>query len=131
MKQAVLLLAHGAPQRLEDIPEYVRRIRGGRPTAPRIIEEIKRRYRAIGGASPLLDRTQLSYRLAEPGPVQVAIYDVRGRRMKLLQSGWQAAGEHRLAWDGTGEGGLRLPAGVYFARLQAGTAVRAQRIIVR
>lgn len=57
MKHGVLLLAHGAPERLEDIPEYLTNIRGGRPMAPAIVEEIRRRYAEIGGGSPLLART--------------------------------------------------------------------------
>ncbi len=58
MKQAVLLLAHGAPERVEDIPEYLSYVRGGRPTPPSLIEEVSDRYRQIGGGSPLLARTR-------------------------------------------------------------------------
>lgn len=58
MKQAVLLLAHGAPERLEDIPEYLQYVRGGRPTPEKIVEEVRRRYTVIGGSSPLLARTR-------------------------------------------------------------------------
>ncbi len=58
MKQAVLLLAHGAPERIEDIPEYLTLVRGGRSTAPEIVEEVKRRYAAMGGSSPLNARTR-------------------------------------------------------------------------
>lgn len=58
MKQAVLLLAHGAPERLEDIAEYLGYVRGGRPTPPRIVAEVRQRYAEIGGSSPLLARTR-------------------------------------------------------------------------
>ncbi len=58
MKQAVLLLAHGAPQRLEDIDEYLLYVRGGRPVVPRIVEEVRHRYALIGGSSPLTDWTR-------------------------------------------------------------------------
>jgi protoporphyrin/coproporphyrin ferrochelatase len=53
----VLLLAHGAPDRLEDIPEFLLNVRGGRPLPEPAIEEIKRRYAMIGGGSPLLKVT--------------------------------------------------------------------------
>ncbi len=55
MKQAVLLLAHGAPERVEDVEEYLRFVRGGRPgpTPPRVVEEVRQRLAAIGGSSPL------------------------------------------------------------------------------
>jgi len=59
MREAVLLLAHGAPERAEDVDEYMRYVRGGRPTAPRIVEEVRRRYVEIGGGSPMLARTRV------------------------------------------------------------------------
>jgi len=58
MKQAVLLLAHGAPERVEDVEQYLSFVRGGRPPNPAITEEVRHRYQAIGGASPLLRWTR-------------------------------------------------------------------------
>ncbi len=55
---AILLLAYGGPNSLDDIPAYVSNIRGGRPVPPQVLEEITRRYRLIGGRSPLLDITR-------------------------------------------------------------------------
>jgi ferrochelatase len=55
VKQAVLLLAHGAPERVEDVEAYLQFVRGGRPgpTPPKVIEEVRQRLEAIGGSSPL------------------------------------------------------------------------------
>ena len=58
MKQAVLLLAHGAPERLEDVESYLQYVRGGRPGSPKVLEEVKHRYARIGGSSPLLSWTR-------------------------------------------------------------------------
>jgi ferrochelatase len=58
MKDAVLLLAHGAPERVEDVAEYLRYVRGGRPTPPELVQEVAHRYAEIGGASPLTARTR-------------------------------------------------------------------------
>ncbi len=55
--KAVLLMAHGAPRDLDEVEEYVLRIRHGRPLAPDLMATIRDRYRQIGG-SPLLERTQ-------------------------------------------------------------------------
>jgi protoporphyrin/coproporphyrin ferrochelatase len=55
----VLLLAHGAPEKLEDIPEFLLKVRGGRPLPEAAVLEIIRRYRLIGGGSPLLRITTL------------------------------------------------------------------------
>ena len=40
MKQGVLLLAHGAPERVEDVESYLTFVRGGRPASPQILEEV-------------------------------------------------------------------------------------------
>ncbi len=58
MKQAVLLLAHGAPERVEDVESYLSFVRGGRPGNPAVVEEVRHRYAAIGGCSPLLRWTR-------------------------------------------------------------------------
>jgi len=59
MKLGVLLLAHGAPERVEDVESYLSFVRGGRPASPQIVEEVASRYRAIGGSSPLLAWTRV------------------------------------------------------------------------
>ena len=58
MKQGVLLLAHGAPERVEDVESYLNFVRGGRPGSPQVVEEVRHRYEAIGGSSPLLRWTR-------------------------------------------------------------------------
>lgn len=57
-KTAVILLAYGGPESLDDIPEYLLDIRGGRHTPQHLIDEITERYRLIGSRSPLLEITQ-------------------------------------------------------------------------
>jgi ferrochelatase len=52
--QAVLLLAHGAPTRVEDVEAYLENVRGGRPRNQAVVDEVTHRYKDIGGASPLL-----------------------------------------------------------------------------
>lgn len=56
--RAVILLAYGGPNQLEDVPDYLAQMRGGRPTPQELIDEIAGRYRLIGGRSPLLEITQ-------------------------------------------------------------------------
>jgi ferrochelatase len=55
---AVLLMAMGGPDRLESVEPYLLDVRGGRPTPPELVEEIRERYRATGGKSPVLDITR-------------------------------------------------------------------------
>jgi ferrochelatase len=57
-RQGLLLLAHGAPERLEDVESYLSFVRGGRPASAKVLEEVRSRYQAIGGSSPLLAWTR-------------------------------------------------------------------------
>lgn len=57
MKIGVLLMAHGTPSSLDEMPDYLRLVRGGRPASPELVEEMRRNYTAIGGRSPLTDLT--------------------------------------------------------------------------
>jgi ferrochelatase len=59
---AVLLLAHGTPEKLEDIPEYLRNVTSGRPLPPAAVAEITHRYSLIG-KSPLTELTMEQGRL--------------------------------------------------------------------
>ena len=56
-KQAVLLIAHGSPERVEDIPEFLRSISRGRPMSDAVVREVQHRYAQIG-SSPLTRITQ-------------------------------------------------------------------------
>ena len=57
-KTAVFLMAHGAPTSVDDIPLYLKNIRGGTDSSPEVIQIIRDRYEAIGGSSPLLEITR-------------------------------------------------------------------------
>jgi len=63
-KRAVLLLAHGTPETIEQIPDYLRNVVSGRPLPLHVIEEIKHRYSLIG-RSPLTEITMEQGRLVE------------------------------------------------------------------
>jgi len=51
--EAVLLMAYGSPDRLDQVEAYYTDIRRGSPPPPHLLEELVGRYRAIGGGSPL------------------------------------------------------------------------------
>jgi ferrochelatase len=83
-KQAVLLLAHGTPETVEQIPEYLRNVVSGRPLPQAVVEEIQHRY-ALIGHSPLTEITFAQARLVEaelaaagqPVPVYVGMRNWR------------------------------------------------------
>jgi len=64
-KPAVLLLAHGTPDLISEIPAYLANVTSGRPLPPAVVEEIQHRYSLIGH-SPLTEITmQQADRISE------------------------------------------------------------------
>jgi ferrochelatase len=55
MTQAVLLVSHGTVDDLDDLAAFVTNVRRGHPPGPDLVVELRRRYEAIGGRSPLND----------------------------------------------------------------------------
>jgi protoporphyrin/coproporphyrin ferrochelatase len=75
-------MAHGTPASLDEMPEYLRLVRGGRPPSAELIEEMRHNYAAIGGRSPLTDLTvaqaeALRTRLGGGVPVAVGMRNWR------------------------------------------------------
>jgi len=71
-------MAHGTPSSIDEMPEYLRLVRGGRPASDELIAEMRHNYEAIGGRSPLTDLTNaqadaLRARLGPEVPVAVGM----------------------------------------------------------
>jgi ferrochelatase len=76
--KGVLLLAHGTPESLDEMPEYLRLVRGGREPSAELVGEMRHNYAAIGGRSPLTDITRaqaaaLQHALDDGTPVFVGM----------------------------------------------------------
>jgi hypothetical protein len=78
--------------------------------------------------NPFTSDATLSFSLAERGPVELAVYDVSGRRVATVFSGERNAGEHAFHWNGIGDDGNRASAGIYFCRLRAGKETLTRKI---
>lgn len=57
-RTAVVVMAYGTPRSVDEIEEYYTDIRRGRPPTPELLAELTSRYEAIGGLSPLAERTE-------------------------------------------------------------------------
>ncbi len=67
--------------------------------------------------NPFNPKTTLSFALPEKGEVDLAVFDVRGRRVATIAAGVMEPGRYELIWDGTDEAGKSVASGVYFSRL--------------
>lgn len=80
--------------------------------------------------NPFHEQVKVAYRLAETGRVEVAVYDVLGRKVQVLASGRRAAGRYEARWDGRTETGGRAASGIYVVRMQVGDYVAARRAVL-
>ncbi len=69
--------------------------------------------------NPMRTATSIGFALTRSGAVSLEVLDLQGRRVRSLARGVHAAGLHRLDWDGRGEDGAPVGAGIYFVRLEA------------
>jgi hypothetical protein len=71
--------------------------------------------------NPMRGSTSIAFQLPHPSHVELAVFDVAGRRVKTLVSEARAPGIHRVRWDGTTSAARQAGGGVYFYRLEAET----------
>lgn len=101
--------------------------RPDRDTPPSIIEY------AIASGNPTSARQSITYGIPvgfEGLPLEISVYDVAGRRVRILESGVAAVGRFGTVWDLRSSRGDRVSNGVYFARLKLGTHSRTTKIVV-
>jgi endonuclease I len=80
--------------------------------------------------NPFGPRTTLAYDLAQRAHVSLRMYDISGRLVRTLVAGSvQEAGSYSLVWDGRDDAGLSTSAGLYFCRLEAGSANDTRRVV--
>ena len=80
--------------------------------------------------SNVIRPTEIVFRLRAAGPAELAVFDLRGRRVQVLREGVLPAGEQRAVWDGRDEAGRILPSGTYLARLVTRDGVEAQKLVL-
>jgi hypothetical protein len=86
--------------------------------------------------NPFNPSTQINFDLPEPGNVSLVVYDVLGREVGELASGYHDVGYHTAIWDGKSMSGASVASGIYFIRLtvsnNAGEArfVRSMKLVV-
>ena len=131
---AVILMAYGSPERVADVPAYYADIRGGRPIAPELLDDLVARYRALGieDGNPLNAITEAT---------RAALQDELGLPVHTGMKHWQPriadAAEAALAGGATRIIGLvlaphysRLSIGGYRRLLDEAVAGRAEVVFV-
>lgn len=81
--------------------------------------------------NPSRETTSFEFELPQEQQIVLSVYDIAGRRIRLLGQGQFAAGRQAVAWDQRDDSGHDLPAGIYFVRLTSTTGLEVtERITV-
>ena len=134
MTAAIVLMAYGSPDRIEDVPAYYEDIRGGRPVRPELLADLTERYRRLGieDSNPLNEITEQT-RAALEGEVGWPVFTgMKHWRPRIVD-----AAEAAVATGANTVAGLvlaphysRLSIGGYRQQLEDALAGRAELVFV-
>ena len=68
--------------------------------------------------NPFNPMTTIAFSLAKPSHVDIRVFDVRGRLVKILADSYHEAGRFVVQWTGKNTQGLNAASGVYFVRME-------------
>ena len=87
-------------------------------------------YLAPNYPNPFNPTTTIEYNLPRDAEVELAIYNIRGEKVKSLVTGVKPAGTYVVQWDGTDENSRHMPSGLYFSRLQTENQTLTRRMLL-
>ncbi|MDZ4181676.1 MAG: T9SS type A sorting domain-containing protein, partial [Candidatus Cloacimonadaceae bacterium] len=80
--------------------------------------------------NPFRDAASISFELREETGTYLAVYNLKGQKVRTLLNAPQVAGRYQLAFDGRDERGTPLGSGIYLLRLKAGNKVRTVKMVL-
>lgn len=80
--------------------------------------------------NPFNPATTIGYTVVESGRINLAVYNVRGGLVNVLQSGVRQPGPYSVIWDGRDTRGVSVSTGVYFYRLQTNDRTITRKMIL-
>lgn len=80
--------------------------------------------------NPFNPNTRIDFSLERSGPVEIAVFDVSGRRVATLHEGELGAGEHHVNWDGRTDQGVAASSGVYLYVLDSPAGRLSRRMML-
>ena len=94
----------------------------------RVDSEAPHRTAILGNTpNPFNPSTTISFSLGRTGPIEISVYSLAGRRVRVLEKGQREIGLHSVRWDGMDERGIPVASGLYLVQLHSldGTSSRS------
>jgi hypothetical protein len=80
--------------------------------------------------NPFNPSTTIEFSVARDGIVEIAIFNVKGQRIKTLVEEHKSPGRYRAIWDGRNERGSPVSSGIYFYRLRTATFGSVKKMLL-
>ena len=82
--------------------------------------------------NPFNPETQFSLLCSSPGIIQLNVFNIQGKLVTRLYTGFLDAGEHHFSWDGKDKNGKGVSSGVYIIQAQQSKrTVRQKAVLIR
>jgi hypothetical protein len=78
--------------------------------------------------NPFNSNTEIKFTLPKTSAIEINIYDIAGRKVKMLISGMQESGTRNIIWDGRNDAGEEVSSGVYYYRLKTSDGVLIKKM---
>ncbi len=80
--------------------------------------------------NPFNPETNIDYSVKEETPVSIAVYNLKGQRVKTLVDKAVSAGDHKVVWHGDSDSGKSVSSGVYFVKMITGNHIETRKIVL-
>ena len=80
--------------------------------------------------NPFNPSTSIRYSIGKPGAVKIDIFDLLGRRVRLLVDEYENPGIYDIVWDGKDTRGINVASGLYFVRLQNQEGTSSKKMLL-
>jgi len=71
--------------------------------------------------NPFNPSTRIEYQIPHAQQVEIVVYDIRGRKVAVLENGFRKAGRYEIEWNGVDQAGRPVATGIYLLRMKAGS----------
>ena len=80
--------------------------------------------------NPFNPNTTIKYQLPKASHINITLYDVLGRIVRVLKDGKQEPGYYSVQWDGIDDFGQQLPSGTYFYRMKTEEFTQTRKLLL-
>jgi flagellar hook assembly protein FlgD len=80
--------------------------------------------------NPFNPSTAIRYELPNNSHVEVVVYDILGRKVKIIEDSYTSAGVHEVVWNGIDNNGEEVSSGVYLFKVKAGEFIKQGKMVL-